>query len=113
MASKRDPKLPTEPVSLHARSPRGKRAVQLFELPVGRERLIVLSFDAPSPPATELTAAERAVAVLAVEGLSTRAIAARRGSSTRTVSNQLASVYEKLDVRSRVELAAKLTKASP
>jgi DNA-binding NarL/FixJ family response regulator len=85
------------------------RAVHLYDLPLDSGRLVVLSFDVSVSASNRLTSAERGVAILAAEGLSTRAIAARRGASLRTVSNQLASVYEKLGVRSRFELAARLT----
>jgi DNA-binding CsgD family transcriptional regulator len=52
-----------------------------------------------------LTAAERDVARCASEGMSNIAIARRRGSSTRTVANQIANVLRKLRVGSRAELA--------
>ena len=70
---------------------------------------IVLSFplDASAVPAT-LTKAERAVALLVLEGRSDAEIAALRGVSRRTVANQLAAVFRKLEVSSRVELAARL-----
>lgn len=70
---------------------------------------IVLSFplDAPAVP-SNLTKAERAVALLALEGRSDAEIAALRGVSRRTVANQIASVFKKLGVSSRVELATRL-----
>lgn len=68
-------------------------------------RGIALSVPLPSPP-DRLTEAELEVARLAVEGLDNKSIAARRGTSVRTVANQLASVYRKLGVSSRAELAA-------
>lgn len=52
-----------------------------------------------------LTAAEAEVARLALEGLSNELIADRRAVRVRTVSNQLASVFLKLGVRTRAELA--------
>jgi DNA-binding CsgD family transcriptional regulator len=58
---------------------------------------------APAPNA--LTAAERAVAELAANGLSNREIAARLVVSVRTVENQLSSAYGKLGIGSRRELA--------
>jgi DNA-binding CsgD family transcriptional regulator len=69
---------------------------------------IVLSFPivAPDAPAG-LTAAERAVAVLVLEGRTDAEIAAIRGVSKRTVGNQVASIFRKLGVGSRVELAAR------
>jgi DNA-binding CsgD family transcriptional regulator len=65
----------------------------------------VLSF--PLPPdefGRRLTATERAVADLVLRGLSTAAIARRRRRSTRTVANQIASVFQKVGVGSRREL---------
>jgi DNA-binding CsgD family transcriptional regulator len=61
----------------------------------------------PAAVAAQLTPAERAVATLAIEGLSNADIAARRGSSARTVASQLASVYLKLGAGGRRELRAR------
>jgi DNA-binding CsgD family transcriptional regulator len=58
---------------------------------------------APAPDAS-LTAAEREVASLAVAGCSHAEIAARRGTSKRTVANQLGALYRKLRLASRNEL---------
>jgi DNA-binding CsgD family transcriptional regulator len=57
---------------------------------------------------TALSAAEQEVARLLVDGLSNRDIAARRGTSSRTVANQVASMLRKLGVTSRNELVARL-----
>lgn len=54
----------------------------------------------------QLPRGEHAVAALSVLGLSNQAIAERLGRSVRTVANQLSSVYRKLRVGSRSELAA-------
>jgi DNA-binding NarL/FixJ family response regulator len=62
----------------------------------------------PSPAEwlpSELTEAERDVAALVLEGLSNRAIAQHRKTSVRTVANQIASVFRKLKVAGRTELA--------
>ncbi len=59
-------------------------------------------------PAGKLTAAETAIAELAIAGVSNGEIARARGRSVRTVANQLASIYRKLAVGSRSELAAYL-----
>jgi DNA-binding NarL/FixJ family response regulator len=53
---------------------------------------------------TVLTPAEVLVARHLVDGLSHREIAARRGSTTRTVANQVASIFRKLNVSGRREL---------
>lgn len=58
------------------------------------------------PRATGVTAAERVVLGLAAAGLSNAEIAARRGVSPRTVANQIASLFRKLGVHSRLELQA-------
>jgi DNA-binding CsgD family transcriptional regulator len=52
-----------------------------------------------------LTPSERDVAKLAREGLSNAAIAELRGTSPRTVANQLARIYRKLGCGSRIGLA--------
>lgn len=64
--------------------------------------------EGPPPSLDGLTAAERAVVALAIEGHGNQAIARARGVSLHTVANQLAAAYRKLGVRSRVELAARL-----
>ena len=60
-----------------------------------------------------LTTAEREVAVEAARGLSNSEIAEARGRSVRTVVNQLASVFAKLGLGSRAELAARLASELP
>ncbi|MEZ4219870.1 MAG: helix-turn-helix transcriptional regulator [Polyangiaceae bacterium] len=73
------------------------------------EQLVVLSFPASRANGSgELSAAEREVAMLVIRGLSNRQIAAARGTKERTVANQIASIFRKLGVGSRVELAARL-----
>lgn len=62
----------------------------------------------PSAMIRGLTSSERDVATQAASGVATRAIAAARGVSSRTVVNQLASVFRKLGVASRSELASLL-----
>lgn len=56
----------------------------------------------------QLTAAERAIVARIVAGDSNRAIAVARGTSTRTVANQVAAIFAKLGVASRAELVAQL-----
>lgn len=55
-----------------------------------------------------LSAGEAAVARLAARGFPNAAIAARRGTSPRTVANQVAKVLSKLRLPSRHALAAKV-----
>ncbi|WP_280273146.1 LuxR C-terminal-related transcriptional regulator [Nocardia wallacei] len=58
----------------------------------------------------QLTRAEREVAVLAAAGWSNRAIATRRGKSTRTIDSQLASVLRKLAISSRDDIIGHIPK---
>ena len=60
------------------------------------------------PPVPELTAAEREVAALLLVGADDARIAVARSTSRRTAENQVASIYRKLGVRSRAELAVRL-----
>jgi DNA-binding CsgD family transcriptional regulator len=55
-----------------------------------------------------LTAAERRVAVLVAQGRTNREVAAALFLGERTVASHLTSVYQKLGVRSRTELARRL-----
>jgi DNA-binding CsgD family transcriptional regulator len=55
-----------------------------------------------------LTRVEQEVALLAAAGFTDAQIGERRGTSPRTVANQLRSVFQKLGVRSRSELALRL-----
>jgi DNA-binding NarL/FixJ family response regulator len=73
----------------------------------GEEQLLVLSFrdeELAFPP--EITEAERDVIRAVLRGDSNREIAARRRTSVRTVANQLRSIFGKLGIVSRAELAA-------
>ncbi len=76
-------------------------------LEVGKSRYALLSFPRAWAMPDELTPAERQVALAALSGLSNADIARMRGSSPRTVANQLAAIFRKLGVRSRAELAAR------
>ncbi len=65
---------------------------------------------APGHPSAELGAlspAERVVVGLVTRGHSDAEVALARGSSPRTVQNQLQQIYRKLGVHSRTELAAR------
>lgn len=96
----------------------GERSTDTHDLPapinlavrfveVGGETLAVLSFDWVPPAAPlDLTAAERAVFVGLVRGDSNAEIARERGTSMRTVANQVASIFRKAGVHSRSELLA-------
>jgi DNA-binding CsgD family transcriptional regulator len=68
--------------------------------------LAVLSFTLPGDSAINLSSAESDVARHILAGRSNSEIAALRRCSARTVANQVASLFRKLGVRSRLELVA-------
>jgi len=81
-----------------------------LRLEIGEIVLVSVPLNRQAP--RELTSAEQAVARRAAAGQSNGAIARSRGSSQRTVANQLAAIYEKLGVRSRAELATFLAQVA-
>lgn len=70
----------------------------------GDVEVVLLSFT-PAPRA-QLTEAERDVALAVTRGLSNAQIGRLRNASPRTIANQVAAIMKKLEVSSRVELAA-------
>jgi DNA-binding CsgD family transcriptional regulator len=74
----------------------------------GNGELLVISFSIRPDPHAALTVAERAVVELVAVGCGNTEIARRRGVSKRTVANQIASVFGKLGVSSRLELVARI-----
>jgi DNA-binding NarL/FixJ family response regulator len=83
--------------------------LEAARLDLGGEEYLVLSHALPSwkiPP--KLSRSERDVVVALLRGASHRDIARARGVSLRTIANLIANAFRKLDVRSRIELAALL-----
>lgn len=60
-------------------------------------------------PVTKLTPRQNEIANLVAQGLDNKTIARRMGISNKTVRNQLVSVFEKLDIENRVQLAVLIT----
>jgi DNA-binding CsgD family transcriptional regulator len=90
--------LPAEPKGLAA-----------WRFDIGGEEFALLESGDPQPEILPgLTGAEADVARLAAQGLSNKQIAVRRGTSPRTVANQIASLFRKLGLASRPELLARL-----
>ncbi|MBK7534753.1 MAG: helix-turn-helix transcriptional regulator [Myxococcales bacterium] len=78
-------------------------------LEVDGETLVLFGFSGkPHAAPGVLTDAEWQVAELARQGLRAAQIAAKRGAKKATISSQLQSIYRKLGVHSRTELAVKL-----
>lgn len=93
------------------RAPSGLRAARLR---VAGEELLLLDWPlAAAPLPAALTAAESDVGALLLAGLPNPEIARRRGTSVRTVANQVASLFTKLGVRSRLELFAWRARGAP
>ncbi len=67
-------------------------------------RYFKIDLSRPAEDIDGLTEAECEVAQLVLRGDSNAAIAATRGTSPRTVANQLASIYRKRGISSRQEL---------
>ena len=65
------------------------------------------------PRADELSPRERQTALAAAEGLTNREVAARLFVSEKTVERHLGSVYRKLGLRSRTELARRIAEGGP
>jgi DNA-binding NarL/FixJ family response regulator len=81
---------------------------------VGADEYIVISYELDEPrPSELLTPAEGEVALFLVRGWSLTRIAKARRRSRRTIANQAQSIYRKLRVTSRLELAALLRKREP
>ncbi len=75
---------------------------------LGSEEHAILSYHVPAVPAPgALTPAELDVVFFVLAGLPTAEIARRRGTSARTVANQIASIFRKTRVRSRAELVVR------
>jgi len=72
----------------------------------GETVIVSFALDPEAPEAT-LTAAESEIIALLFGGHSNREIAALRGTKTRTIANQVASLFRKLDVGSRLELVTR------
>ena len=86
--------------------------LEAYAFTVEDDEYVVFSFRSSDAPAGErlddvLTASERAVVDLVLLGRSNEEVALARGTSPRTVANQLGLVYRKLGVRSRRELIAR------
>ena len=103
--SRRPPKAPAD-------AP-GSDEPRMARFQLGTEEFAVVRLpDVARRPLQMLSDAEREVSLLLLAGLSNRAIAEERKTAIRTVANQIQSIYRKLDVNSRTELAARLAMTS-
>lgn len=89
-------------------APNGVRARLRTASVAGEELLVGCCAPFVTPRLAALTESERDVLDDLLRGSTNRDIASRRGSSERTVANQIQSIFRKFEVRSRAELAAGL-----
>ena len=85
----------------------------LVEIPIGDETLVIIASPRVHRGAHSeaLTAAEIEILSLLLAGNSNTEIAKSRGTSVRTVANQIASIYRRFGVSGRAELTAYLCRA--
>jgi DNA-binding NarL/FixJ family response regulator len=99
------PKLPKSR-SPEIAPPNGLRAARFA---LGAREVVVLSYPTGKLRIPDtLSPAERDVTLALLSGATNAEIAAERGVAVRTVANQVASIFRKLGVSGRTELAAKL-----
>jgi DNA-binding NarL/FixJ family response regulator len=79
-----------------------------FGDPTGCEPWLVVVRLPDAEPLSAFRPSERAVAEAIVDGLSNAEIARTRGTSQRTVANQVASLFQQLEVQSRAELVRRV-----
>jgi DNA-binding NarL/FixJ family response regulator len=88
-------------------------------LRIGSEEYAVLSFSAFDGYSCDnhrehlpdcLTSNERSIVSLVLRGKTNLAIARQRGTSPRTIANQLGRIYQKLGVHSRRELRVRIAR---
>ena len=76
------------------------------------DELVIFVWDSEQASSGALAPGEREVLRLLLAGLSNSEIAAARGTSARTVANQVASLLKKLGARSRYELIGRMSAES-
>jgi DNA-binding CsgD family transcriptional regulator len=88
----------------------GKGRTQLHVWREGLPPVLAPPGEAAPPPAAAdgLTQREREVALLVADGLRSREVAERLGIASQTVKSHLKTIFDKLGVRNRVELARRL-----
>lgn len=89
----------------------GARDVDTRCVSIAGVTVLVVSFPAlPDSLPEDLSAAEREVLRCLLRGDSYAEIATRRRTAMRTTANQVASIFRKVGVASRGELAARLSR---
>ena len=86
---------------------KGKTQLHLWREPLP-EPIQIGPEPVQASPADGLTQREREVALLVADGLRSREVAERLGIASQTVKSHLKTIFDKLGVRNRVELARRL-----
>lgn len=87
---------------------KGKTQFHLWREPLPEPLQLSAEAAAAGQPADGLTHREREVALLVADGLRSREVAERLGIASQTVKSHLKTIFDKLGVRNRVELARRL-----
>jgi DNA-binding CsgD family transcriptional regulator len=88
---------------------KGKTQLHLWREPLPEPLRLGPEPVAPAAsPGDGLTQREREVALLVADGLRSREVAERLGIASQTVKSHLKTIFDKLGVRNRVELARRL-----
>ena len=85
---------------------KGKTQLHLWREPLPEP--MQLGPETAPAPSDGLTQREREVALLVADGLRSREVAERLGIASQTVKSHLKTIFDKLGVRNRVELARRL-----
>lgn len=85
---------------------KGRTQLHLWREPLPEP--VQLGAEPQNAPADGLTQREREVALLVADGLRSREVAERLGIASQTVKSHLKTIFDKLGVRNRVELARRL-----
>ena len=84
------------------------RPAQRFDFALNQTALVFVCDLTPRNTAVSLTSTERAILAGILDGSSNRAISDQRGTSERTVANQVGLIFKKFRVSTRRELSAKV-----
>ena len=87
---------------------KGRTQLHLWREPLPEPVQLGPESIAPAAPSDGLTSREREVALLVADGLRSREVAERLGIASQTVKSHLKTIFDKLGVRNRVELARRL-----
>jgi DNA-binding CsgD family transcriptional regulator len=85
---------------------KGRTQLHLWREPLPEP--VQIGTEPQGAPADGLTQREREVALLVADGLRSREVAERLGIASQTVKSHLKTIFDKLGVRNRVELARRL-----